>query len=141
MYFVYKLRLRQTKRKRWKMCKQYQKGKDIISSNLHEYLTSILHNIQQLLWNSWILFLRFQSIYWILCFTMHRKQWEQHVKCQTIETDPYFRIGRNIKLYNTTTLSVLQFSRLIDILSENFWSWVDKIVLLWGFPILSLQVI
>lgn len=141
MYFVYKSRLRQTKRKRWKMCKQYQKGKDIISSNLHEYLTSILHNIQQLLWNSWILFLRFQSIYWILCFTMHRKQWEQHVKCQTIETDPYFRIGRNIKLYNTTTLSVLQFSRLIDILSENFWSWVDKIVLLWGFPILSLQVI
>lgn len=123
MYFVYNLRLRQTKRKRWTMCKQYQKGKDIISSILHEYLTSILHNIQQLLWNSWILFLRFQSIYWILCFTMHRKQWKQHVKCQNIETDPYFRIGRNIKLYtilNSTTLSVLQFSRLIDILSENF---------------------
>lgn len=124
MYFVYKSKLRQTKRKRWKMCKQYQKGKDIISSNLHEYLTSILHNIQQLLWNSWILFLRFQSIYWILCFTMHRKQWEQHVKCQTIETDPYFRIGRNIKLYtilNSTTLSVLQFSRLIDIFKWKFF--------------------
>lgn len=124
MYFVYNLRLRQTKRKRWTMCKQYQKGKDIISSNLHEYLTSILHNIQQLLWNSWILFLRFQSIYWILRFTMHRKQWEQHVKCQTIETDPYFRIGRNIKLYtilNSTTLSVLQFSRLIDIFKWKFF--------------------
>lgn len=89
----------------------------IISSNLHEYLTSILHNlIQQLLWNTWILFLRFQSIYRILCFTMHRKQWEQYVKCQTIEIDPYFHIGLNIKLWypcNSTALSVLQFSRLI----------------------------
>lgn len=123
MYFVYKLRLRQTKRKRWKMCKQYQKSKDIIYSNLHEYLTSILHNIQQLLWNSWILFLRFQSIYWILRFTMHRKQWEQHVKCQTIETDPYTfaLVGiSNYTILNSTILSVLQFSRLIDILSENF---------------------
>lgn len=47
----------------------------IISSNLHEYLTSILHNlIQQLLWNTWILFLRFQSIYRILCFTMHAQK-------------------------------------------------------------------
>lgn len=105
----------------------------IISSNLHEYLTSILHNlIQQLLWNTWILFLRFQSIYRILCFTMHRKQWEQYVKCQTIEIDPYFHIGLNIKLWypcNSTALSVLQFSRLINILSEIFWSCVDKLVL------------
>lgn len=89
----------------------------IISNNLHEYLTSILHNlIQQLLWNTWILFLRFQSIYRILCFTMHRKQWEQYVKCETIEIDPYFHIGLNIKLWypcNSTALSVLQFSRLI----------------------------
>lgn len=47
----------------------------IISSNLHEYLTSILHNlIQQLLWNTLILFLRFQSIYRILCFTMHAQK-------------------------------------------------------------------
>lgn len=100
----------------------------IISSNLHEYLTSILHNlIQQLLWNTWILFLRFQSIYRILCFTMHRKQWEQYVKCETIEIDPYFHIGLNIKLWypcNSTALSVLQFSRLINILSEIFWSYV-----------------
>lgn len=105
----------------------------IISSNLHEYLTSILHNlIQQLLWNTWILFLRFQSIYRILCFTMHRKQWEQYVKCETIEIDPYFHIGLNIKLWypcNSTALSVLQFSRLINILSEIFWSCVDKLVL------------
>lgn len=105
----------------------------IISSNLHEYLTSILHNlIQQLLWNTWILFLRFQSIYRILCFTMHRKQWEQYVKCQTIEIDPYFHIGLNIKLWypcNSTALSVLQYSRLINILSEIFWSCVDKLVL------------
>lgn len=105
----------------------------IISSNLHEYLTSILHNlIQQLLWNTWILFLRFQSIYRILCFTMHRKQWEQYVKCQTIEIDPYFHIGLNIKLWypcNSTALSVLQFSRLINILSEIIWSCVDKLVL------------
>lgn len=105
----------------------------IISSNLHEYLTSILHNlIQQLLWNTWILFLRFQSIYRILCFTMHRKQWEQYVKCQTIEIDPYFHIGLNIKLWypcNSTALSVLQFSRLINIWSEIFWSCVDKLVL------------
>lgn len=105
----------------------------IISNNLHEYLTSILHNlIQQLLWNTWILFLRFQSIYRILCFTMHRKQWEQYVKCQTIEIDPYFHIGLNIKLWypcNSTALSVLQFSRLINILSEIFWSCVDKLVL------------
>lgn len=124
MYFVYNLRLRQTKRKRWTMCKQYQKGKDIISSNLHEYLTSILHNIQQLLWNSWILFLRFQSIYWILRFTMHRKQWEQHVKCQTIETDPYFRIGRNIKLYNTQLYN--SFSFTIQQVDRHFkWKFFD----------------
>lgn len=75
-YVLCLYRLRQTKRKRRKMCtKQYQNGIDIISSNLHEYLTSILHNlIQQLLWNTWILFLRFQSIYRILCFTMHAQK-------------------------------------------------------------------
>lgn len=133
-YVLCLYKLRQTKRKRRKMCtKQYQNGIDIISSNLHEYLTSILHNlIQQLLWNTWILFLRFQSIYRILCFTMHRKQWEQYVKCQTIEIDPYFHIGLNIKLWypcNSTALSVLQYSRLINILSEIFWSCVDKLVL------------
>lgn len=33
----------------------------------------------------------------------------------------------NYTILNSTILSVLQFSRLIDILSENFWSWVDKI--------------
>lgn len=32
----------------------------------------------------------------------------------------------NYTILNSTILSVLQFSRLIDILSENFWSWVDK---------------
>lgn len=50
-YVLCLYRLRQTKRKRRKMCtKQYQNGIAIISSILHEYLTSILHNlIQQLL--------------------------------------------------------------------------------------------
>lgn len=35
----------------------------------------------------------------------------------------------NYTILNSTILSVLQFSRLIDILSENFWSWVDKIAI------------
>lgn len=116
-YVLCLYRLRQTKRKRRKMCtKQYQNGIDIISSNLHEYLTSILHNlIQQLLWNTWILFLRFQSIYRILCFTMHRKQWEQYVKCQTIEIDPCilshwseYQIMIPMQLYSSFSFTIQQ---------------------------------
>lgn len=41
----------------------------------------------------------------------------------------------NYTIFNSTTLSVLQFSRLIDILSENFWSWVDKI----GIPFVRIS--
>lgn len=107
----------------------------IISNNLHEYLTSILHNlIQQLLWNTWILFLRFQSIYIEFSVSPCTENNENNMSnvnlLKLIHTFTLVWISN----YDThATLQLFQFYNSagwsINILSEIFWSCVDKLVL------------
>lgn len=123
MYFVYNLRLRQTKRKRWTMCKQYQKGKDIISSNLHEYLTSILHNnfsnFYEILGSCFYAFNQYIEFSVSPCTENNENNMSNVKPLKLIHTFALVGIS-NYTILNSTILSVLQFSRLIDILSENF---------------------